>query len=58
MRLVEPLGPDTFAHAEIDGAAITVRLPGSERISVGDALPLRPHPERVHRFDAGGVRLG
>ncbi len=58
VRLVEPLGPDTFAHAEIDGVAITVRLPGSERIAVGDALPLRPHPERLHRFDADGARLG
>ena len=58
VRLVEPLGSDTFAHAEIDGAAITVRLPGSARVSVGDALPLRPCPGRLHRFDAEGVRLG
>jgi len=57
VRLVEPLGADTFAHAEIDGAALTVRLPGATRVAVGDRLPLRPAPDRLHRFDADGARL-
>jgi sn-glycerol 3-phosphate transport system ATP-binding protein len=55
--LVEALGADTLVHARLaDGAALTLRLPGSTRVRTGDRLPLRLPPHALHAFDAGTTR--
>jgi sn-glycerol 3-phosphate transport system ATP-binding protein len=57
---VEALGADTLVHGRLgrSGAALTVRLPGSARVSTGDTLSLLVPPEHLHLFDgASGARL-
>jgi len=41
-----------------DGAVLTVRLPGSTPVRMGDAISLAISPNHLHIFDAaGGQRL-
>ncbi|MEM8631388.1 MAG: ABC transporter ATP-binding protein [Pseudomonadota bacterium] len=56
----EHLGSDTFFHVHIDGwpNPITVRAGGEVSLHHGDAIFLTPDAERIHRFDAEGLRLG
>ena len=55
----EHLGSDTFLHVHGTGLAetITVRADGEVPLRHGDRVGLTPNPERVHRFDAEGLRL-
>jgi sn-glycerol 3-phosphate transport system ATP-binding protein len=51
---VEALGADTLAHGFLGESRIqlTVRLPGSARVTAGDALSLVAPAESLHLFDA------
>ena len=52
--LVEALGADTLVHGHVGDAAdadLTIRLPGSTRVSIGDRLPFSVAPEHFHVFD-------
>jgi sn-glycerol 3-phosphate transport system ATP-binding protein len=56
---VEVLGADTLVHGLLAGEnQITIRLPGSLKVSLGDKLKLKIEPEYLHIFDpATGLRL-
>jgi sn-glycerol 3-phosphate transport system ATP-binding protein len=51
-ELVEALGADTIVHGTLGGASLLARLPGTHRVALGDAVPLRAAPEHLHVFDA------
>ena len=55
----EHLGSDTFLHVHGTGLAetITVRAGGDVPLRHGDRVGLTPNAERMHRFDAEGLRL-
>ena len=55
----EHLGSDTFLHVHETGLAetITVRADGEVPLRHGDTLGLTPVAERIHRFDANGLRI-
>ena len=55
----EHLGSDTFLHVHGTGLAetVTVRAGGEVPLRHGDRVGLVPNPERIHRFDAEGLRL-
>ena len=61
--LVEELGSDEFiyGHAELDGGSerFVVRSTGGHTTpALGDAVHVKPHPERIHAFNAAsGLRL-
>ncbi|MBL8701415.1 MAG: sn-glycerol-3-phosphate ABC transporter ATP-binding protein UgpC, partial [Alphaproteobacteria bacterium] len=57
--LVEALGADTLVHGRLgDGAALTVRMPGTTRVREGDRVPLALGDDAVHVFDkATGRRI-
>ena len=63
VEVIETLGADTMAYGSLAGgkdseAGLSVRLPGTHRLEVGDRLPLRPAPGTLHLFDRdGGGRL-
>lgn len=56
----EHLGSDTFFHVHIKDRAepITVRAGGEVDMHNGDTIFLTPDPERIHRFDTDGLRIG
>jgi multiple sugar transport system ATP-binding protein len=62
VEIIEPLGPTTLVHVQVDRAAGTLArivVPPSTRIDVGDAVALRPRRDRLHFFDeATGRRTG
>jgi multiple sugar transport system ATP-binding protein len=55
----EHLGSDTFFHVHIEDRSdpITVRAGGEVDMHHGDTIYLTPDAERIHRFDADGLRL-
>ena len=57
--MVERLGSHTFVHLDIGGdRLVTVELPRSTDIALGDRLALTGDPQRLHAFDpATGRRL-
>jgi sn-glycerol 3-phosphate transport system ATP-binding protein len=56
--LAEVLGADTVIHGSLDdGAAMTVRLPGSTQVRAGERVPVRFECSRLHVFDASGTRI-
>ncbi len=57
--LSEHLGSDTFLHIHETGLAetITVRTTGDFDAHHGDTVFLTPEADKVHRFDAQGLRL-
>ncbi len=59
VELVEVLGADTLVHGPLAGGnQLTIRLPGSFKVSQGDKLKLRISPEKLHIFDREtGMRL-
>jgi ABC-type sugar transport system ATPase subunit len=59
VAMVERLGSHTFAHVEIGAdRAVTVELPRTSDVAVGDPLALAGDPRRLHLFDpADGRRL-
>jgi multiple sugar transport system ATP-binding protein len=57
--VAEHLGSDTFLHIHgIPGCdPFTVRTGGEVALRHGDTAFLTPDPEKVHRFDADGLRI-
>jgi sn-glycerol 3-phosphate transport system ATP-binding protein len=56
--LVEALGADTLVHGRLDGAGLTVRVPGTRPVREGERLDLSIASENLHLFDlASGARL-
>ncbi|MFV0491233.1 MAG: ABC transporter ATP-binding protein [Pseudorhodobacter sp.] len=57
--LSEHLGSDTFLHVDLDGPgkSATVRVGGEIAYDYGATVWLTPDPEKLHRFDASGIRL-
>ena len=57
--LSEHLGSDTFLHVHDTGLAetITVRADGEVPLRHGDSVGLTPDPDKLHRFDAKGLRI-
>ncbi|NIZ08819.1 ABC transporter ATP-binding protein [Pseudooceanicola sp. HF7] len=55
----EHLGSDTFFHVHDTGLAetITVRASGEMPLRHGDRIFLTPDPDKIHRFDAEGLRM-
>jgi multiple sugar transport system ATP-binding protein len=61
VTLVEALGADSYVHAKLDSgeAELVARYEGRSRARVGDAVRLRPNPDRLFAFDPEtGERLG
>ena len=56
--VAEHLGSDTFLHVHIDDAPepMTVRTSGEVELSHGDTVYLTPEMDKLHRFDAAGLR--
>ncbi|WP_170366077.1 ABC transporter ATP-binding protein [Ruegeria arenilitoris] len=55
----EHLGSDTFFHVHVDGFAepMTVRAGGEVGLRHGDTIHLTPEEDKIHRFDAAGLRI-
>lgn len=59
VNVSEHLGSDTFLHIQVDGVgAITARADGDFPAKHGDTVYLTPEPDRIHRFDNNGLRIG
>ena len=58
VEAIEELGADVLVHGRFGAHAMVARLPHGAHPAVGDTLPLRAAPERLHFFDsADGGRL-
>ncbi|TPW03286.1 MAG: multiple sugar transport system ATP-binding protein [bacterium] len=58
VRLVEPMGSETFVHLSAGTGALLARLAGDRLPTVGSTLELHFDPARAHLFDvAGGTAL-
>ena len=57
--VAEHLGSDTFFHVHVDGIEepMTVRAPGDVGLKHGDTIHLEPQADKIHRFDAEGLRI-
>ncbi|MCI5039023.1 MAG: ABC transporter ATP-binding protein [Donghicola eburneus] len=57
--VAEHLGSDTFLHVHDSGLAetITVRVNGEFSLRHGDTVYLTPEMDKVHKFDAQGLRF-
>ncbi|WP_138464532.1 ABC transporter ATP-binding protein [Poseidonocella sp. HB161398] len=54
----EDLGSDTYLYVDIGAEEpVVVRREGRRAIALGETVGLRPRPENLHRFDAGGLPL-
>jgi multiple sugar transport system ATP-binding protein len=61
VTLVEALGADSYVHAKLDPgeAELVARSKGRSRTRVGDAVHMRPDPDRLFAFHREtGERLG
>ena len=58
--VAEHLGSDTFFHIHESGLAdpLTVRADGEVGFSHGDRIHMTPREDRIHKFDAQGMRIG
>jgi len=56
--VAEHLGSDTFIHVHDTGLAdmVTVRISGGITARHGDTIYLTPQMDRLHKFDAAGLR--
>ncbi|GAA6199491.1 ABC transporter ATP-binding protein [Aquicoccus sp. SU-CL01552] len=57
--VAEHLGSDTFIHVHDTGLAdmVTVRITGDIAARHGDTIYLTPQLDKLHRFDAQGLRI-
>ena len=56
--IAEHLGSDTFLYVDAGAlGTLTVRVVGEKRLSAGDAVTLRPEPNRIYRFDSNGQSI-
>jgi multiple sugar transport system ATP-binding protein len=53
----EHLGSDTFLHVQTDHGTLNVRTGGEVGLHHGDSLWLTPERDKLHRFDAQGMRI-
>ncbi|MEQ8657895.1 MAG: ABC transporter ATP-binding protein [Hyphomicrobiales bacterium] len=55
----EHLGSDTFFHVHMEGRSdpMTVRVGGEVNMHHGDTIFLTPEEDRIHKFDAEGLRI-
>ena len=55
----EHLGSDTFLHVHDTGLAetLTVRVDGEFGLHAGDTVWLTPDADKIHKFDAEGLRI-
>ncbi|NIA68102.1 sn-glycerol-3-phosphate import ATP-binding protein UgpC [Pelagibius litoralis] len=53
VQMVETLGADTLAHGVLAGQSdsLTLRVPGTMKMTEGDSLPLVADPGALHLFD-------
>ncbi len=58
--VAEHLGSDTFIHVHETGLAdmVTVRITGDIQAKHGDKIFLTPQLDKLHKFDAQGLRIG
>ena len=58
--VAEHLGSDTFIHVHDTGLAemFTVRITGDIQVKHGDEIYLTPQMDKLHKFDAQGLRAG
>ncbi len=58
--VAEHLGSDTFIHVHDTGVSdlLTVRVTGDISVKHGDTIFLSPQMDKIHRFDANGLRIG
>jgi ABC-type sugar transport system ATPase subunit len=55
----EQLGGESLLYAKVsDDLTVVVRTHGDDATAVGDAVGLSVTPDRLHRFDAAGARIG
>lgn len=58
VRIVEALGSDSFVSVQCDdGKVLTVRVPGTSKLFVGDEVGMGFRAEAAHLFDGEGLRL-
>ncbi|MEZ5591296.1 MAG: ABC transporter ATP-binding protein [Gammaproteobacteria bacterium] len=57
--VAEHLGSDTFFHVHDTGLAetLTVRVNGEVGFKYNDTIFMTPQPDKIHRFDAQGMRI-
>ncbi len=57
--VAEHLGSDTFIHIHESGLAdpLTVRASGEVSFGHGDKIHMTPREDRIHKFDARGLRI-
>ncbi len=57
--VAEHLGSDTFIHVHETGLAdlVTVRISGDIPVRHGDTIYITPQMDKLHKFDAGGLRI-
>jgi len=57
--VAEHLGSDTFIHVHETGLAnmLTVRITGDIQVRHGDKIFLSPQMDKLHKFDAQGLRI-
>ncbi len=57
--VAEHLGSDTFIHVHETGLAdmVTVRITGDIQAKHGDTIYLTPQMDKLHKFDAQGLRI-
>ena len=58
VRVTEHLGSDTFMHVltDLSPEPLTIRATGEIDAHYGDTIHLTPDLEKLHRFDAAGLR--
>ena len=52
LRMIEPTGPETYALVETALGQLTVRIPGTLRMQVGENVNLAWEADAAHLFDA------
>jgi multiple sugar transport system ATP-binding protein len=52
VRVVEPMGDESYLVVDSNGAEVTLAVDGAARISDGDEVRIRFPPDRVHLFDS------
>ncbi|MCP9486287.1 MAG: ABC transporter ATP-binding protein [Gaiellaceae bacterium MAG52_C11] len=58
VTLVEPMGPDVYLDVALaDDCSCLVRAPADTKVAEGERIHLRFRSEKIHLFDAEGVRI-